>query len=81
MILNKKYILVRTCTCIVSALLQPSSVDEICACHRYKSQYRKWESFAGLNFCGFHSFLEEHESFSYESFALSTTYKHPGLAL
>ena len=35
------------------------------------------EIFAGLNFCGFCSILEEHKSFSHESFA---TYKHPGLA-
>ena len=35
------------------------------------------ESFAGLNF---HGFLEEHKSFPRVSFALSTMYKHPGLA-
>ena len=40
-----------------------------------------------INYCkrekfhcaSFRSFLEKHESFSHESFALSTTYKHPGL--
>ena len=39
------------------------------------------ESFAGLNSHGFTGVLEEHKSFSHESFALSSTYKRPGLAL
>ena len=46
----------------------------------YYMIYRKWGKFYSAKLSRFRGFLEKHESFSHESFALSTTYKHPGLA-